>query len=37
MLTDDTSLNIKFDQASELWKKLVLTSELESDIWDTAD
>ena len=27
----------KFDQASDLWQKLELTFELESDVWDTAD
>ena len=34
---DDTSLYSKCDQASDLWKQLELTSELESDLRDTVD
>ena len=37
MYTDETSLYSKFDQASDLWKQLELTSALESDLRDTAD
>ena len=32
---DDTTLYSKCDQASDLWQKLELTSELESDLLDT--
>ena len=31
---DDTTLYSKCDQASDLWQKLELTSELESDLQD---
>ena len=34
---DDTTLYSKFDQASDLWQQLELTSELESDLRDTVD
>ena len=34
---DDTTLYSKCDQASDLWQRLELASELESDLWDTAD
>ena len=34
---DDTTLYSKCDQASDLWQQLELTSELESDLWDTVD
>ena len=34
---DDTTLNSKCDQASDLWQQLELASELESDIRDTMD
>ena len=34
---DDTALCCKCDQASDLWLQLELTSELESDLWDTVD
>ena len=32
---DDTTLYSKFDQASDLWQKLELASELESDLRET--
>ena len=32
---DDTSLYSKCDQASDLWQKLELASELESDLYET--
>ena len=32
---DDTTLNSKCDQASDLWQQLDLVSELESDLKDT--
>ena len=34
---DDTTLYSKCDQASDLWQKLELASELESDLQDTVD
>ena len=34
---DDTTLYSKCDQASDLWQQLELSSELESDLWDTVD
>ena len=34
---DDTTLYSKFDQASDQWQQLELTSELESDPQDTVD
>ena len=34
---DDTTLNSKCDQASDLWQQPELASELESDLQDTAD
>ena len=34
---DDTTLYSKFDQATDLWQQLELTSELESDLRDTVD
>ena len=34
---DDTTLNFKFDQASDLWQQLDWAYELESDLWDTLD
>ena len=34
---DDTTLYSECDQASDLWQQLDLTSELESDQWDTVD
>ena len=34
---DDIALCCKCDQASDLWLQLELTSELESDLWDTVD
>ena len=34
---DDTTLYSKCDQASDLWQRLELASELESDLWDTMD
>ena len=34
---DDTTLYCKCDQASDLWQKLELASELESDLWDNVD
>ena len=34
---DDTTLCSKYDQASDLWQQLELTSELESDLRDTVD
>ena len=34
---DDTTLYSKCDQASDLWQKLELASELESDLRDTVD
>ena len=34
---DDTALSFKFDQTSDLWQKLELASELESDLQDTLD
>ena len=34
---DDTAVCSKCDQASDLWLQLELTSELESDLWDTVD
>ena len=34
---DDTTLNSKCDQASDLWQQLELVSELESDLRDTVD
>ena len=34
---DDTTLYSKCDQASDLWQQLKLTSELGSDLRDTAD
>ena len=34
---DDTTLNSKCDQASDLWQQLELASELESDLQDTVD
>ena len=34
---DDTILYSKCDQASDLWQKLELASELESDLRDTVD
>ena len=35
--TDDTTLYSNWDQASDLWQQLELTSELESDLRDTVD
>ena len=35
--TDDTTLDAKCDQASNLWQQLGLASELESDLQDTVD
>ena len=35
--TYDTTLYSKCDQASNLWQQLELISELESDLWDTAN
>ena len=37
MYADETTLYSKFDQASDLWQQLELTSALESDLRDTAD
>ena len=34
---DETTLYSKFDQASDLWQQLELTSELESGLQDTVD
>ena len=34
---DDTTLNSKFDQASDLWQQLEVAAELESDQRDTVD
>ena len=34
---DDTTLYSKFDQASDQWQQLELTSELESDPQETVD
>ena len=34
---DDTTLYPKYDQASDLWQRLELASELESDLRDTVD
>ena len=34
---DDTTLDSKFDQVSNLWQQLELASELESDLWNTVD
>ena len=34
---DDTTLQSKCDQASDLWQQLELASELESDLRDTVD
>ena len=34
---DDTTLHSKCDQASDLWQRLELASELESDLRDTVD
>ena len=34
---DDTTLYSKCDQESDLWQKLELASELESDLRDTVD
>ena len=34
---DDTDLSFKFDQTADLWQKLELASELESDLQDTLD
>ena len=34
---DDTTLYSKFDQASHLWQRLELASELESDLRNTVD
>ena len=34
---DDTTLNSKSDQASDMWQQLELASELESDLRDTVD
>ena len=34
---DDTTLYSKCDQASDLWQKLELASELESDLQETVD
>ena len=34
---DDTTLNSKCDQASNLWQQLELASELEYDLRDTVD
>ena len=34
---DDTTLSSKCDQASDLGQQLEVVSELESDLWDTAD
>ena len=34
---DDTTLNSKCDQASDLWQQFELASELESDLRDTVD
>ena len=33
----NTTLYCKCDQASDLWQKLELASELESDLWDNVD
>ena len=35
--TDDTTLNSKCDQASDLWRQLELAFELESDLQDPVD
>ena len=35
--TDDTTLNSKCDQASDLWQQLELAFALESDLQDTVD
>ena len=37
MHADETTPYSKFDQASDLWQQLELTSALESDLRDTAD
>ena len=34
---DDNTLYSKCDQAFDLWQQLELSSELESDLWDTVD
>ena len=34
---DDTTVNSKCDQGSDLWQQLELASELESDLRDTVD
>ena len=34
---DDTALFSKLEQASDLWQQLELSSEIESDLQDTAD
>ena len=34
---DDTTLYSGCDQASDLWRQLVLASEVESDLWGTED
>ena len=34
---NDTTLYSKCEQASDLWQQLELTSELESNLWDTVD
>ena len=34
---DDTTLYSKCDQASDLWQQLELASDLDSNLWDTAD
>ena len=35
--TDDTTFNSKCDQVSDLCQQVELTSEFESDLWDTGD
>ena len=34
---DDTTLDSKCDQASDLWQQLELASQLEFGLWDTVD
>ena len=35
--TYDTTVYSKYDWASDLWQPFELTSEVESDLWDTVD
>ena len=37
LYADNTTIYSEYAQASDLWQKLELAAELESDLWDTVD